>query len=198
MKTLTGSLSPTTDLLPPIFDQILLHYENTSVCPYARVDIVRGVLNDIVHAVAENAREQLRRGNTATPPLLTTTDRLSGTHLSRGDMITRIRTIVPLTTSMIEIALLLVEVQIDLALENNGHLKIGDITFRPSEECKVDTSWCRQILQPAMNGISHDAPTINSYIMRRHPEGLRILMEGLQLSATLRRAVPYSIEVDPH
>lgn len=49
-----------TDLLPPLFDQILTHYTGPRAPLYARDHIIRALENGILNAVAERQRAALK------------------------------------------------------------------------------------------------------------------------------------------
>jgi len=130
---------------------------------------------------------------------LRTFDRLSGANLSRAALIEQLQRTVPLDTVVLEIALLLVEAQIDLRLKggNGKGFKLSGIEFVNEEGHSADIAgWCQSVLHSTMQGAANDTPTFWSSFRRQRPEGLRILVEGIQFSATLRDAVPYKIRVD--
>lgn len=211
-----------TDLLPPLFDQVLDYFEVRRSGTLFREDIVKGIENGIVHAAAMHCRAQAAHalrpqhvppgqtpvsGN-AEPVSLKTSDRLSGSDLSRAALVQQLQANVELTqgnpsleTTLIEIALLLIEAQIDLRLQGGGSFKIAGIEFSRGTEGRDETAaeWCRSILAPAMHGAAEDKPSVWSAFARsRKPAGIRVLVDVIQLSATLRTAAPYRISVDRH
>jgi 3',5'-cyclic AMP phosphodiesterase CpdA len=188
-----------TDLLPPLFDQVLSHYGTATSLPYARSDIVKALENGIVNAAADSVRATRELGNE--DPLehaeLRTFDRLSGDSLSRAALIEQLRRTIPLDTVILEIAVLLIEAQIDLRLKGRKSFNFSGIEFvNEVEDRHADiAAWCQSVLDSTMQGAADDTPTFWSSFRRHRPEGLRILVEGIQLSATLRDAVPYKIRV---
>lgn len=193
-----------SDLLPPIFDQVVAHFGGNAVGSDTRADIVDTLLNVIANAVADNVREM--RLTQATDkgdgyPDLQTSDRLSGESLSRARIASQMQETVALSPPVLETALLLIESQIDLRIKRNGKhgFKFRGIRFYLDETQESDiSSWCQGILPSIMQGASNDRSTIWQRLERHRPEGIRILIEGLQLAATLRDAVPYKISVDKY
>ena len=106
--------TPNTDLLPPLFDQILTHYGAGTAGTYTRADIVKALENGIVNAAAEHQRAAAKvpghehSNDQATTIDLRTFDRLSGAHISRADLSEQLQTTLSLSKLMIEIAVLLV------------------------------------------------------------------------------------------
>src|SRR4029077_12965085 len=158
-----------TDLLPPLFDQILDYFEVKGSGPLFREDIVKGLENGIVNAAATYCRMQLSNAlrpqtdpvaQVAVPKIdghvsLKTSDRLSGSDLSRAALVQQLHANVELTqsnpsldTTLIEIALLLTEAQIDLRLEGGESFKIAGIEFAraPGVRNEHPAEWCRSIL----------------------------------------------------
>lgn len=211
-----------TDLLPPLFDQVLDYFEVKRSGTLFREDIVKGIENGIVHAAAMYCRAQTSNalrpqgaplGQTPVsgnlePVSLRTEDRLSGSDLSRAALVQQLQSNVELTqgnptidTTLIEIALLLIEAQIDLRLQGGASFKIAGIEFsRGSDEKTANgADWCRSILAPAMRGAADDKPSVwSAFAKKRKPAGIRVLVDTIQLSATLRTAAPYRITVDRH
>lgn len=214
------------DLLPPIFDQILVHYESEIAAsfldralkiaarPHVRADIMTALENGIINAAAEQERaaarlpKHLRAQGPAsfeenTVVMLATFDRLSGNHLSRAAICQDIQKAVSLSRIVAEIAVLLIEAQIDLRLKASKSFKLAGIEFayaggdpNAGGEPKNIAGWYQDLRQPALHSSQYDVLTVWKRIGRHRPEGLRVLVEGLQLSATLRDAVPYTIKVD--
>nr|WP_259372055.1 metallophosphoesterase [Caldimonas mangrovi] len=58
--------------------------------------------------------------------------------------------------------------------------------------------WCRSVLAPALQSATEDRPSVWTAFGKRRPAGIRVLIDTLQLSGTLRDAVPYEIRVDRH
>lgn len=80
---------PNTDLLPPLFDQILAYYGEGTAGVDSRSDIINVLLNGIVNAAADRERAaaklpDYKPSGAETTINLTTFDRLSGDHLSRA------------------------------------------------------------------------------------------------------------------
>ena len=90
--------------------------------------------------------------------------------------------------SILEVALLLVEAQIDLRLKGAGKFKISGIEFTSGAErfSSSDTDWCKSVLAATLQGATEDKPTVWSTFGERKPAGLRVLVETIQLSAALR------------
>lgn len=192
---------PNTDLLPPLFDKILASYTKSTGNVYVRSDIVRALENGLINAAADHQRErEAMPGYEPRPdPIdLRTVDRLSGEHLSRAALTDQILPVSLLDASLVEIALLMIEAQIDLRLRAKGKFKLGGgIEFAIAEGAEHDVAaWCRGVLEPVLRGTAGDVPTFWSHIGRRVPEGIRTFAEALPLSAALREAVPYIISVD--
>jgi hypothetical protein len=208
-----------TDLLPPLFDQVLDYFKVKRPGTLFREDIVKNLESGVVNAAAAHCREEASRairpqsdplvqapvyGNDKSI-LLMTSDRLSGSDLSRAALVQQLQTNVELTqnnpslgTTLIEIALLLIEAQIDLRLQGEKSFKIAGIEFSrgPGDRSAEAADWCQSILAPAMQSAAEDKPTVWSAFGRRKPAGIRVLVDTIQLSATLRTAVPYRINVD--
>src|SRR5262249_42379975 len=123
--------SPNTDLLPPLFDQILAQYEEESSATYTRADIIKAFENGVINAAAERERLPGRQGSGAVE--LNTFDRLSGDHLSRAALSDDLQRSLFLSRLVVEIALLLIEAQIDLRLKASGRFKLAGIEFQCSE-----------------------------------------------------------------
>ncbi len=192
---------PDTDLLPPIFDQVVLHFGGNVTGPEIRADLVDALVQAIVNAAADVYMEKSRETCGDLPdkyePTLISSDRLSGANLSRARLVERMHAVAPSLSPMtLEIALLLIESQIDLRLRPGKGFEFQNITFTlDDKEAEEPASWCQNILGSALLGITGDRTTIWSRLSRNRPEGIRILVEGLQLSSTLRRAIPYTINV---
>jgi hypothetical protein len=209
-----------TDLLPPLFDQILDYFEVKRSGTLFREYIVKGVETEIIDAAAtycraqdENAlrpqsepRSQESVSENDKAVSLETSDRLSGSDLSRAALVQKLLANDKLThnnpslsTTIIEIALLLIEAQIDLRLQVEKSFKVAGIEFshRSDDKSKYGDAaeWCRLILVPAMQSAAEDKPTGWSF-GKRKSFGIRVLVDTIQLSATLRTAVPYKITVD--
>jgi Calcineurin-like phosphoesterase len=195
-------ISPNTDLLPPLFDQILAHYGEGAVGKFARADIVAALENAIVNAAANHVRAnakvpEYKLDNLPETIDLDTFDRLSGAHLSRAALSEELQASLSLGRLAIEIAILLVEAQIDLRLKAAPRFEFAGIAFeRNSDQTGVSAGWCQNVLAPALRGSQSDAPKIWNRIGNHRPEGVRVLVESLQLSATLRDALPYTIKVE--
>ncbi|HKE93164.1 MAG TPA: metallophosphoesterase [Povalibacter sp.] len=204
---------PNTDLLPPLFDQVLTHYGQVAPGPYTRADIIKALENSIINAAADRERAEARLAGHVRPRTdhfeLRTFDRLSGDHISRAALTEKLQAILSLNRLVIEIALLLVEAQIDLRLRAGASFKLAGIAFaRAPEATPLDpefhesaanhdiAAWCRNVLPLTLQGATKDVPTVWNRIGRYRPEGVRVFVESLQLSATLREAVPYLIRVD--
>ena len=193
-----------TDLLPPIFDQVVTYFGDGLPGAEVRADIVDALFAAIVHAAAENVREKRRElglnSKANEYPELETSDRLSGANLSRAQLVEKMQATVPLSSAILETALLLIECQIDLRLGPDRGFKIRGIEFQLGIQTEVHhvAEWCRTILPATLQGVSGDRPSRLPNLFRRRPEGIRVLVEGLQLSATMRRAVPYKIQVENH
>jgi len=187
-----------TDLLPPLFDQVLANYGGIAPWPYARSDIVKAIENGIVNAAADSVRaaRALERVDSSEYVELQTFDRLSGANLSRAALIDQLQRTLLLDTVVLEIAVLLVEAQIDLRLKGSESFNLSGIEFVKARGDSNDIAkWCQSVLESTMQGAANDTPTFWSSFRRQRPEGLRILVEGIQFSATLRDAVPYKIRV---
>lgn len=216
-----------TDLLPPLFDRVLAYFDVERSGALLREDIVKGLENGIVNAAAAHARAQADRpvqpgspaavgsgmawamGKPAVAPgtsmTLTTSDRLSGADISRAALVQQLQAHTDLDAALLEIGLLLVEAQIDLRLKGGGAFKISGIEFsrphteRPGTEPPIDIAmWCRSVLAPALQSATDDKPSVWTAFGKRRPAGIRVLVDSLQLNATLRDAVPYDIRVDRH
>jgi 3',5'-cyclic AMP phosphodiesterase CpdA len=187
-----------TDLLPPLFDQVLTYYGNTTPSQYARSDIVKALENGIVNAAADSVRAARALGEEVSSKdvELKTVDRLSGANLSRTALIEQLRTTVLFDSVVLEIAVLLLEAQIDLRLKSSDSFDLSGIKFMKDRESSGEiANWCQGVLESTMRGTANDTPGFWSAFRRQPPEGLRILVEGIQFSATLRDAVPYTISV---
>lgn len=203
---------PNIDLLPPLFDQVLTHYGHVAPGPYARADIIKALENSIINAAAARERGEARlagRPRSRSDHFeLRTFDRLSGEHISRAALSEELQAILSLNRFVVEIALLLVEAQIDLRLRAGASFKLAGIEFavappaearEPQFPASVNAdiaAWCRNVLPLTLQGATADVPTVWNRIGRYRPEGLRVFVESLQLSATLREAVPYLIRVE--
>lgn len=191
-----------SDLLPPIFDQVVPYFGDREVGPKAREDIVNALIKTIINAAVDNVKEMLQtpngNGYEERYPDLRTSDRLSGTSLSRARLVEEIQMIMPLSPPTLETALILIESQIDLRLKRVEGFEVSGIRFSLDngvKEARDVASWCQGILPSILQGMASDRSTIWSRLARHRPERIRILVEGLQLAATLREAVPYRIKV---
>jgi 3',5'-cyclic AMP phosphodiesterase CpdA len=132
---------------------------------------------------------------------LQTFDRLSGPRLSRTDLTQQIAAALSLSEQVVDIALLLIEAQIDLRFKSNPKFSFNDVSFRkPDGSLGGDgdtdaTAWCHGIVDLTLRASTQDRPNIWNRWRGYRPEGLRVLVESLQLSATLRYAAPYCIDV---
>jgi hypothetical protein len=190
-----------TDILPPIYDQVIAYFKGNVFDSNIRAEIIYELVNAIADAAIANIRANNRNDTGKNDSaIIITSDRLSGEYLSRSQIIKRISTLVSLTPDTLEIALLLIESQIDLRLGGSERFEIGDILFEKCEGNKGDianhTEWCRDILPHTLRGASLIRAPLRLPLMHRHTEGIRILIEGLQLSAALRKAFPYKITVN--
>src|SRR4051812_10775057 len=109
---------PNTDLLPPLFDQILAHYGGGTAGVHSRAEIISVLLNAIINAAADRERAAAKLPDHETSGAETTIDlrtfdRLSGDHLSRAALTEEMQTTLSLGRLVIELAVLLVEAQID-------------------------------------------------------------------------------------
>jgi len=187
-----------SDILPPIFDHVVLHFGDKMAGPETRLAIVQELLTGIMNAAAANARVNQKKDMwEETYPDLHTSDRLSGPYLSRAELVEKIQTIVPLNPPVLETALILIESQIDLRLKRGRVLELSGVSISlDSEEAGDIVSWCQSTLPPILEGVASDRSTFWLRWTRRQREAIRIFVEGLQLAATLREAVPYRIKVD--
>jgi predicted MPP superfamily phosphohydrolase len=200
-----------TDLLPPLFDQVLDYFEVNQSGPMVRQDIVQTLENGIVNAAAaayrrrqlEELSDQPKGGERNIE--LRTSDRLSGTDISRAALALQLQNQTGLAATLMEIALLLVEAQIDLRLKGGDAFKISGIAFShaadaaPEVTAEAAADWCRVILNTTLQSSGADRPTLWFAPWRKaKPAATRVLVETIQLSATLRTALPYIIRVDRH
>ena len=168
-----------------------------------RSDLVKALENEIVDSAADTVRHARMIPDPSAPKTtevteLKTFDRLSGTNLSRASLLKQLQKAVPLSREVLEIALLLIEAQIDLRLNRGKSFELSGITFDCEDKEGDTSSWCRNILPSILQGTTNDRASVWSRIGKHHPEGLRIFVEGMQLSATLREAAPYTIRVKNH
>jgi hypothetical protein len=191
-----------SDLLPPIFDQVAAHFGERAVGPDIRASIVKTLHLAIVKAAAENVKEMLQtqkwKDEGGDYPELQTSDRLSGASLSRARLVEQMQTVVQLAPPVLETALLFIESQIDLRLNRRRTegFELWGIRFSLADRENDITSWCKGILSSILQGASDDRSTIWRRLWHHQPEGIRILVEGLQFAATLRDAVAYKIKVE--
>jgi hypothetical protein len=149
---------PNTDLLPPLFDQILAYSGELAVGPYTRADIIKAFENGIINAAADHERAAAKIPGyepeaAETTINLTTFDRLSGDHLSRAALTEELHTTLSLGRVVIEIAVLLVEAQIDLRLKVARSFKLAGIEFeRKNAPSDNIARWCQDILLPTLQG----------------------------------------------
>jgi 3',5'-cyclic AMP phosphodiesterase CpdA len=198
-----------TDLLPPLFDRILLHYSKAKPGNVRRSEIIRQFESCIVEAAAQRFRTDSVREvskSDADNVVLETFDRLSGPDLSRSALIEQVAVAQSLEELVVEIALLLIEAQIDLRFKFSPQFEIDGIRFEragsresegaaPPDPSEDTTEWCRTIVPSALSVSAGVRPTLLNWIGASPPEGLRVLVESLPLSATLRQASPYRISV---
>ncbi|SEP41542.1 3',5'-cyclic AMP phosphodiesterase CpdA [Rhodospirillales bacterium URHD0017] len=185
------------DLLPPIFDQVVAHYSPSTSAAGLRQTIVQALHNVICDAaVAKLRADRLLPGEESASELLVmeTFDRLSGPHLSRTSLTRQIADGLSLPENVVDIALLLIEAQIDLRFKSNDEFSFDDIGFRKPKRYEDGTGWCNTIVASTLRVSTQDRPTFLKRGSR--PEGLRVLVESLQLSATLRVAAPYAIVIE--
>ncbi len=190
---------PNTDLLPPLFDKIRSFYAESTGGAYIRADIIRAFENGLVNAAVDYQREREKLpGHKERPEQveLHTSDRLSGEHLSRAALTEQIQTISLLDAPLVEIALLMIEAQIDLRLDASGKFQLSDIEFDAgNSDLRNGAAWCHDLLQPTISGSLADLPSFWRRFGQKVPESIRIFTEALPLSATLRKAIPYTIRV---
>src|SRR5437868_5134503 len=110
---------PNTDLLPPLFEQILSFFGHADTGGYVRADIVK--IPPEVKVV-----------------ILNTFDRLSGANISRAALVEQLITTTGLDPLILEIALLLIEAQIDLRLKGGPEFTIAGIKFSCDAEHRED------------------------------------------------------------
>ena len=139
------------DLLPPLFDQILVYHGGKIASgPHVRADVITALENNIINAAAEQERAAARLpkdfGPVAASPeqakevTLTTFDRLSGYHLSRAAICQDIQNAVLLTHTAAEIAVLLIEAQIDLRSASRPALQT--LRHRVCVRCHRERKYC--------------------------------------------------------
>jgi predicted phosphodiesterase len=135
-------------------------------------------------------------------PPLTTYDRLSGRNLSRSALVNRISAQLGLSAQLIEIAILLVEAHMDLALATQKKIVVRDIEFsycvelqsgeRPRRD--VDhTMWSRELHAQILKGITKDRFLLFSKSKRS--ADIDMLSQGLLVGAAFRLAAPLQIIV---
>ncbi len=198
--------APNTDLLPPLFEQVLAFFDQQEVGAHVRQDIILALETGIAHAAVAGEREAAQRttGTRTTseegPVVLKTSDRLSGADLSRAALVEQLQLQTDLDATILEVALLLVEAQIDLRLKGAGKFKIADIEFSSGlrEAESTDVAWCKSVLEATLKGATEDRPSVWSAFGKRKPAGVRVFIDTIQLSAALRDAHPYVIKVDRH
>jgi len=93
-------LQTDTDLLPPLFDQILIHYGCGVPGAYTRASLVQALRKGIINAAADAelpaAMKSGYQRDTSKKITLTTEDRLSGGALPRVKLTELLETAVPL------------------------------------------------------------------------------------------------------
>jgi hypothetical protein len=205
-----------TDLLPPLFDRFLELDEAERRNPFAakvaidgarvREQIVTALETGIVNAAANSWRRRSRdavlhqRPNDAGDVCLTTSDRLSGADISRAGLVAQLQAATKLRTTVLEVALLLVEAQIDLRLKGGKSFELSGLSFARGEEGRVEQAadWCKVILDPAVQRLTRERGVPWWPFAKGDTAGIRVLLETLQLSATVRDALPYVITVVRH
>jgi hypothetical protein len=190
------------DLLPPLYDQILGYFGIKSSGTQIRADIIKNLKSCFVDAAVRqynNETDEALRPKMGTSHhvpksgnseyvSLKTSDRLSGSDLSRAALAKLLRENVELPqenpslgATLIEIALLLIEAQIDLRLQSGAPFKIDGIEYsrgfgeRSNEWNAETTDWCRSILASAIQSATEDKSTIWSLSASRFQ---RILLPG--------------------
>ena len=193
-----------SDLLPPIFEQVLVHFGHRKVGAYVRQDIVRTLESGLVNAAAVLEREKSLRtiqDNGAAPggpTVLKTSDRLSGADFSRTALVELLQQHTGLLPEVLEIALLLIEAQIDLRLKGCGKFKISGIEFASIDGQAVAgvADWSKAVLQASIQRATEDRPSIWSAFSWRRNAGIQVLVETIQLGAAQRDALPYRVTID--
>jgi len=195
--------SKNSDLLPPLFDQILAHHGYGEIGAHIREDIVRALETGIVNAAAARERETNSRTSSANPSgpdrpvVLRTSDRLSGEDLSRTSLVGLLEQQTGLKQEVLEIALLLVEAQIDLRLKGAQKFTIAGLEFSTGEYkvVQADTQWCTSVLAVAAQAAARDERSL-WFVWDKSRAGIRVLVDTIQLSAAQRDALPYEISID--
>ena len=106
---------------------------------YSRAEIISVLLNGIINAAADRERAAAKLPDHETSGAETTIDlrtfdRLSGDHLSRAALTEEMQTTLSLGRLVIELAVLLVEAQIDLRLKVAKSFHVCHIEFVRTDE----------------------------------------------------------------
>jgi 3',5'-cyclic AMP phosphodiesterase CpdA len=191
-----------SDILPPIFNDMVSHIRGAAETANVRKAVVDAFVTAVANVAAANVRERVRNAleeMSSRDSEIMTSDRLSGGGLTRADLVQQIQDAVQLAPAVLELALLLIESQIDLRLNQNrtGSLNLGGIHFTLGAHPTGDlASWFTALLPSVVRGVASDRSTPWSRLGIHQPEALRIFAEGLRMQATFREPVPYRISVD--
>ena len=186
------------DLLPSIFDQVVRHESAETPIRDLRQNIVTVLRRCILTAAAAKLRDDMLKVQAEADPnnvTMETFDRLSGFYLSRTELTRQIASVVLLEEHVVEVALLLIEAQIDLRFRSNETFSFGDVTFGRHSGRGTTTAWCQNLISLTLQASMEDKPSIWNRLHKSRPEAIRVLVQGLQFGAALREAAPYSISI---
>jgi hypothetical protein len=190
------------DLLPQIFDGMVYRFAHSTFSPPQRVDFElrlvqiiqasvveavrnKGRQNDTKELIDENSREKVYCNYLP----VYTSDRLSGSPLSRQEIIEKLAPEIGLPSDIVQIALLLVEARIDLALSVSRIVEIGNLVFYSQAiNPKEGASWCQDILSLTLSGIAQEQQHSG-----KQTKNLDVIKMSLEASVALRQPVRYEI-----
>lgn len=202
------------DLLPQIFDAIVERFAHSPFSPRQRafsprqrmdfeLNLVQLIQANVLEAVRNKGRQnetkELMDDNSQEkiqcnyPPVYTS-DRLSGSPLSRQEIIRQLEPTIGLPSEILQIALLLVEARIDLALSVSSMVEVGSLVFcSQATNPKEGANWCQDILRLTLSGIAQEQQ--HSFVSRvgKQTKNLDVIKMSLEASVALRQPVRYAI-----
>jgi len=189
-----------SDLLPALFDLVVLHTTGRALLSVER----EGILDGLVNCVAESVMRQVRTSNgDIQVTKITTDDHFSDERMSRTEIVDMLGQSSGLHRELSEFALVLIESRLDVRIGENGvnvgelgaiNLGTGSSAAAP-DFVELTRSWWLAD-EPSFGTqltLREDTP-IPFWLFRGWRKGSRShLLERALLYSSFRRAIPYNI-----
>ena len=195
-----------TDLLPFVFDSVVLHATGRRALPIER----EAVLNALVNSVGESVMRGVRASASSDIQVveITTIDHFSDEWMSRAEIMAMIERSSGLSQELSELALLLIEARLDLSVYSDNGAEIQEIgTFNSIDplsdhELREFTSWWIRYFGDAFARYAHESFREQGLLLRvarggfRPGRGIIDLIRDIALVASIHRE-PNVMEVNP-